>query len=220
MGLISQMIKRYLDLNHQSSQSFCIFIWWKHHIQLLAYLNLKKTPQLLELVDDSKDVEKLMGLLPEKVLLKWMNFQLKKAGYKILLSYVWYSSKVREDQFTTMAYLIAATPFFSVMREALCTGEAYAHLLNALAPEHGNASTLDTKDPTKRANLILEHAERMDCKRYVTSKDIVEGSTNLNLAFVAQIFQQRNGLSMDTKNMSFAEMMTDDAQTSREERCF
>ncbi|GMP68174.1 hypothetical protein CsSME_00027883 [Camellia sinensis var. sinensis] len=177
MGLISQMIK----------------------VSLLSNLNLKKTPQLLELVDDSKDVEKLMGLPLEKVLLIWMNFQLKKAGYKILLSYVWYWSKVRE---------------------ALCTGEAYTHLLNALAPEHGNASTLDTKDPTERPNLILEHAERMDCKRYVTPKDIVVGSTNLNLAFVAQIFQQRNGLSMDTKNMSFAEMMTDDAQTSREERCF
>ncbi|CAL5342212.1 unnamed protein product [Camellia sinensis] len=99
-------------------------------------------------------------------------------------------------------------------------GEACAHLLNVLAPEHGSATTLDTKDPTERANLIIEHVERMDYKRYVTPKDIVEGSANLNLAFVAQIFQQRNGLSMDTKNMSFAEMMIDDAQTSREERWF
>lgn len=29
-----------------------------------------------------QDVEELLGLPPEKVLLKWMNFQLKKAGYK------------------------------------------------------------------------------------------------------------------------------------------
>ena len=29
-----------------------------------------------------KDVEELMGLAPEKLLLKWMNFHLKKAGYK------------------------------------------------------------------------------------------------------------------------------------------
>ncbi|KAJ6319460.1 hypothetical protein OIU78_014972 [Salix suchowensis] len=63
-------------------------------------------------------------------------------------------------------------------------------------------------------------AEKLDCKGYLTSKDIVEGSPNLNLAFVAQIFQHRNGLSADTSKMSFAEMMTDDAQTSREERCF
>ncbi|KAA8528841.1 hypothetical protein F0562_036196 [Nyssa sinensis] len=61
-------------------------------------------------------------------------------------------------------------------------GEAYAHLLNVLAPEHCSPATLNAKDPTERANLVLEHAERMDCKRYLTPKDIVEGSTNLNLA--------------------------------------
>lgn len=52
---------------------------------------------------------------------------------------------------------------------------------------------METKDPTERAKLIIEQAEKLDCKRYVTSKDIVEGSTNLNLAFVAQIFHQRYG---------------------------
>ncbi|KAG9141314.1 hypothetical protein Leryth_001762 [Lithospermum erythrorhizon] len=99
-------------------------------------------------------------------------------------------------------------------------GEAYAHLLNVLAPEHGTTSTLEEKDPTQRANLIIEQAEKLDCQRFVTPKDIVEGSSNLNLAFVAQIFQHRNGLSTDTKKTEFAEMMTDDTQTSREERCF
>lgn len=171
LGLISQIIK----------------------IQLLADLNLKKTPQLVELVDDSKDVEELMGLPPEKLLLKWMNFHLKKAGY--------------EKQVTN---------FSSDVKD----GEAYAHLLNALAPEHSGPAALDKKDPTERANIVLEHAAKLDCKRYLTPKDIVEGSPNLNLAFVAQIFQHRNGLTVDTKKMSFAEMMTDDAQTSREERCF
>ncbi|TMW87534.1 hypothetical protein EJD97_019819 [Solanum chilense] len=171
VGLISQIIK----------------------IQLLADLNLRKTPQLVELVEDSQEVEELMSLSPEKVLLKWMNFHLKKAGYK------------KE-----------VTNFSSDLKD----GEAYAHLLNTLAPEHGTTSTLDTEDPTERANLILEQAEKLDCKRYVTPKDIVEGSANLNLAFVAQIFQHRNGLTADTTKLSFAVMMEDDAQTSREERCF
>ncbi|KAK3423889.1 hypothetical protein EUGRSUZ_F00638 [Eucalyptus grandis] len=171
LGLISQIIK----------------------IQLLADLNLKKTPQLVELVDDSKDVEELMGLAPEKVLLRWMNFHLKKAGYKKTVSN--FSSDVKD-------------------------GEAYAYLLNVLAPEHCSPATLDAKDPNERAKLILDHAEKMDCKRYLTPKDIVEGSSNLNLAFVAQIFHQRNGLSTDSRSVTYAEMMTDDIQTSREERCF
>lgn len=70
-------------------------------------------------------------------------------------------------------------------------GQAYAYLLNALAPEHSGPAVLDKRDPTERANMVLEHAEKLDCKRYLTPKDIVEGSPNLNLAFVAQIFQHR-----------------------------
>ncbi|KAL6135159.1 hypothetical protein ACLB2K_067387 [Fragaria x ananassa] len=178
LGLISQIIK----------------------IQLLADLNLKKTPQLVELVDDSQEVEELLGLPPEKVLLKWMNFHLKKAGY--------------EKQVTN---------FSSDIKD----GAAYAYLINAVAPEVSGPASLNTKDPMERAKMVLEQAEKLDCKRYLTAKDIVEGSPNLNLAFVAQIFQHRqarivekNGLTADSKKISFAEMMTDDAQTSREERCF
>ncbi|KAE8730506.1 Fimbrin-3 [Hibiscus syriacus] len=154
-------------------------------IQLLADLNLKKTPQLVELVDSSK-VEELRSLGPEKVLLKWMNFHLKKAGYQKQV-----------------------TNFSTDLKD----GEAYAHLLNALAPEHSTRETLETQDPTERANKVLEMAEKLGCKRYLTPTDIVEGSANLNLAFVAQIFQ-------NSKTSTFAEMMTDDAETSREERCF
>lgn len=80
-------------------------------------------------------------------------------------------------------------------------GEAYAYLLNVLAPEHCSPATLDAKDPIRRAKLVLDHAERMDCKCYLSSKDIVEGSPNLNLAFVAQIFHQRwemNSISLVT----------------------
>ncbi|XP_074310874.1 fimbrin-1-like [Silene latifolia] len=173
LGLISQIIK----------------------IQLLADLNFRKTPQLVELADDADDIEELMGLSPEKVLLKWMNFHLQRAGYKKIVSN--FSSDVKD-------------------------AEAYTYLLNVLAPEHCDPASLtsDEKDPIERANRVLDHAVRMGCKRYLDPMDIVEGSSNLNLAFTAQIFKLRNGLSMDGKNFSFAEMMEDDVQTSREGRCF
>lgn len=74
-------------------------------------------------------------------------------------------------------------------------GEAYAYLLNVLAPEHCNPATLDAK-PDERAKLVLDHAERMNCKRYLSPKDILEGSSNLNLAFVAQIFHERSTVTI------------------------
>ncbi|XP_014496513.1 fimbrin-2 [Vigna radiata var. radiata] len=171
LGLISQIIK----------------------IQLLADLNLKKTPQLVELVSDSEGMEELMSLAPEKILLRWMNFHLKKSGYKRIV-----------------------TNFSSDVRDA----EAYAHLLNVLAPEYTNPSTLAVKNPYERAKLVLEHADKMGCERYITARDIVEGSPNLNLAFVAHIFQHRNGLSTQAKQSSLLENLLDDTQDSREERAF
>ncbi|XP_028777309.1 fimbrin-2 [Neltuma alba] len=171
LGLISQIIK----------------------IQLLADLNLRKTPQLVELIGDSKDMEELMSLPPEKILLRWMNYHLKKAGYRKIV-----------------------TNFSSDVKDA----EAYAHLLNVLAPEYTNPSTLEVKNPFERAKLVLEHADKMGCKRYLTARDIVEGSPNLNLAFVAHIFQLRNGLSTQTRQASLLETLPDDTQDSREERAF
>ncbi|GJW16055.1 fimbrin-2, partial [Tanacetum coccineum] len=165
----------------------------KYYIQLLADLDLKKTPQLVELVGDNQDVEELMSLPPEKILLRWMNFHLRKTDYKKTVTN--FSSDVKD-------------------------GEAYAYLLNVLAPEHSNPSTLVVRDPLKRATLVLEHADRMGCKRYLTGKDIVEGSPNLNLAFVAHIFQHRNGLSTPEKPVSFLEISPDEAQITREESAF
>jgi len=82
-------------------------------------------------------------------------------------------------------------------------GVAYSYLLNVLAPEHCSPATLDAKDPAERAKLVLDHAEKMDCKRYLSPKDIVEGSANLNLAFVAQIFQQRSACLASFFSLTF-----------------
>eukprot|EP00249_Psilotum_nudum_P023578 c28927_g1_i4 orf=363-2282(+) len=167
MGLISQIIK----------------------MQLLADLNLRKTPQLAEIVEDKQEVEELLHLPPEKVLLRWMNFHLKKGGYKKVVSN--FTSDIKD-------------------------GEAYTILLHTLAPESCDLSPLEVKDPLEKAKLLLAQAEKINCQKYLSPKDIVEGSANLNLAFVAQIFNQRNGLTLDTSRFYF----TDGDQDSREEQAF
>lgn len=136
-----------------------------------------------------------MGLAPEKILLKWMNFHLKKAGYEKQVTNFSSDIKVRINLVLLLHFLLSSmfaiiqlSNFFFFFED----GEAYAYLLNALAPEHSTHVTLETKDPSERAKKVLEQAEKLDCKRYLSPEDIVEGSANLNLAFVAQLFQHRS----------------------------
>jgi len=48
---------------------------------------------------------------------------------------------------------------------------------------------------TKRAELVLANAEKLDCRKFVTAKDICKGNAKLNLAFVANLFNTWPGLA-------------------------
>lgn len=55
--------------------------------RMFLFLSLRLFDKLLSnnarcILKFMQDVEEIMTLAPEKVLLKWMNFHLKKAGYK------------------------------------------------------------------------------------------------------------------------------------------
>ncbi|XP_024545636.1 fimbrin-1 [Selaginella moellendorffii] len=170
LGLLSQIIK----------------------IQLLSGVNLKAAPELAEMLNDTEDIEELLRLPAEKVLLKWVNYHLQKAGFS------------RE-----------ITNFSSDLKD----GEAYSVLLNVLAPESCDLSPLDLQDPYDRAKAVLAQAERINCRKYLTPRDITCGSANLNLAFLAYLFHERNGLTADN-SLTYAELIQDHEQDSRDERVF
>ncbi|KAL5212211.1 hypothetical protein ABZP36_023058 [Zizania latifolia] len=153
------------------------------------------------------------------IVLVYANYVTNDFHSGILFSLKYFSALVSNcTQFIKFAFLIMSL-LNSISN--VQDGEAYAYLLKALAPENSPETTLETKDPNERAKLVLEQAEKLDCKRYLTPKDITEGSANLNLAFVAQIFQHRNGLTSNTKQVTLTQTATrDDVLLSREERAF
>lgn len=46
----------------------------------------------------------------------------------------------------------------------------------------------------RRAELMLQQAAKMDCRQFVSPRDITAGNSKLNLAFVANLFNMHPGL--------------------------
>ena len=59
-------------------------LWQVVKVGIMAKINLKATPALINLLeegdDDDEALQSLMALAPEKVLLKWLNYQLQRGG--------------------------------------------------------------------------------------------------------------------------------------------
>ena len=47
---------------------------------------------------------------------------------------------------------------------------------------------------TERAEAMLEQADKIDCRQFVSAKDVVKGNEKLNLAFVANMFNNHPAL--------------------------
>src|SRR5271154_4059600 len=73
-------------------------------------------------------------------------------------------------------------------------GENYTVLLNQLAPETCSRGPLQTRDLLQRAEEVLQNADRLDCRKFLTPTSLVAGNPKLNLAFVANLFNTHPGL--------------------------
>lgn len=54
---------------------------------------------------------------------------------------------------------------------------------------------LQEKDDLKRAESMLQQADRLGCRQFVTPTDVVKGNPKLNLAFVANLFNKYPALT-------------------------
>ncbi|CAN9498518.1 unnamed protein product [Ophioblennius macclurei] len=146
-------------------------LWQVIKIGLFADIELSRNDALVALLRDGESLEDLMKLSPEELLLRWVNFHLEEAGCKKINNF---SSDIKDSK-------------------------AYYSLLEQIAPkgdEEGVAaipldmSGLREKEDVRRAECMLEQAERLGCRQFVTATDVVRGNPKLNLAFVANLFNK------------------------------
>ncbi|KAI5298909.1 DNA-directed DNA polymerase alpha catalytic subunit pol1, partial [Ascosphaera pollenicola] len=98
-------------------------------------------------------------------------------------------------------------------------GENYTVLLNQLAPDVCSRAPLQTSDLLQRAEQVLDNADRLDCRKFLTPTSLVVGNAKLNLAFVANLFNTHPGLDPITEEDKL-EIEDFDAEGEREARVF
>uniref|UniRef100_A0A8C2HNE2 Plastin-3 n=1 Tax=Cyprinus carpio TaxID=7962 RepID=A0A8C2HNE2_CYPCA len=165
-----------LDLREGKPHLVLGLLWQIIKIGLFADIELSRNEALAALLRDGETLEDLMKLSPEELLLRWANFHLENAGW----------SKINN--------------FSHDIKDSM----AYFHLLNQIAPKGQkegedcidiDMSGFSEQDDLKRAECMLLQADRLGCRQFVTSTDVVSGNPKLNLAFVANLFSKYPALT-------------------------
>ncbi|UPX10407.1 fimbrin [Ascochyta rabiei] len=167
-------------------------IWQIIRRGLLGKIDIKLHPELYRLLEDDETLEQFLRLPPEQILLRWFNYHLKNAK--------WHRT---------------VTNFSTDVKD----GENYTVLLNQLAPDTCSRSPLQQNDLLQRAEMVLQNADALDCRKFLTPTSLVAGNPKLNLAFVANLFNTHPCLDPITEEEK-AEIEDFDAEGEREARVF
>ncbi|KAK6197975.1 calponin homology domain-containing protein [Scheffersomyces amazonensis] len=167
-------------------------IWQIIRRGLLSKVDIKLHPELYRLLEDDETLEQFLRLPPEQILLRWFNYHLKNAG--------WHR---RVANFS----------------KDISDGENYTVLLNQLQPEHCDLSALKISNLLQRAEKVLEDADKIGCRKYLTPNSLISGNPKLNLAFVAHLFNTYPGLDPIEEHEQI-EIEEFDAEGEREARVF
>ncbi|KAI5294781.1 Fimbrin, actin-bundling protein [Ascosphaera acerosa] len=167
-------------------------IWQIIRRGLLGKIDIKLHPELYRLLEEDETLDQFLRLPPEQILLRWFNYHLKNAK--------WHRT---------------VTNFSTDIKD----GENYTVLLNQLAPDLCSRSPLQTPDLLARAEQVLDNADKLDCRKFLTPSSLVAGNAKLNLAFVANLFNTHPGLDPITEEDKL-EIEDFDAEGEREARVF
>ncbi|XP_006002841.1 plastin-1 [Latimeria chalumnae] len=187
-----------LDLKEGRPHLVLGLLWQIIKVGLFAEIELSKNEALIALLGEGEDLEQLLKLSPEELLLRWVNYHLDNAGWEKISNF---SSDIMDSK-------------------------AYYHLLNQIAPKGDNIDEMkieidfkgfNERDDLKRAEYMLEEAEKLGCKQFVTPKDVVAGNPKLNMAFVANLFNMYPALHKP-ENVDYDLALLEGE--SREERTF
>nr|CAD7397469.1 unnamed protein product [Timema poppensis] len=166
-------------------------LWQIIRIGLFNQITLENCPGLTALLMDEEHIEDLMRLSPEAILLRWVNYHLQRAGVAR-----------RCNNF----------------QGDITDSEIYTHLLKQIAPSDAGITleALRESNLLERAEIMLQQAAKLGCRSFVTPSDVVNGIYKLNLAFVANLFNNHPSLDLPEGEIEGLETL----EETREEKTY
>jgi len=169
-------------------------LWQIIRIGLFANITLQANPNIAALLEEGETIEDLLKLTPEELLLRWVNYHLRKAGSHKRINN--FSGDIKDS-------------------------EAYAVLLKQISPQEYDVDRperiVSIGDFQKRAEMLLKNADKINCRKFVTARDICSGNSKLNLAFVANLFN--NFPALDASDIQ-DDVEYEEYEESREEKTY
>ncbi|XP_075426216.1 plastin-1 isoform X2 [Ascaphus truei] len=139
-------------------------LWQIIKAGLFADIEISRNEGLITLLRDGEELEELIKLSPEELLLRWVNYHLQNAGWHQISNF---SKDIKDSR-------------------------AYYYLLKEISSSDGSGpidfSGFHETNDLKRANYMLQEADKLGCRQFVMPSDVVAGNPKLNLAFVANLF--------------------------------
>ena len=99
-------------------------------------------------------------------------------------------------------------------------GENYTVLLHQIKPDECSLAPLQTSDLPSRAEQVLQNADAIGCRKYLTPQSLLAGNPKLNLAFVAHLFNTWPSLEPLAPSEAPEAVEDFDAEGEREARVF
>ncbi|GAM19863.1 hypothetical protein SAMD00019534_030380 [Acytostelium subglobosum LB1] len=153
---------------HEGKRHLILSILW----QLVKLDLLNKVSRLASRVKaeilDLGAMDNVDEMVPDEILIRWVNHHLANA---------------KSDR--------RVSNFASDIRDS----EVYIILFNQLAPKTCTLDALNEPDLSKRATMFLESAAKIQCRKFITTDDIVNANGRLNIAFIAYVFNKFNQLA-------------------------
>uniref|UniRef100_A0A672KTB3 Plastin 1 (I isoform) n=1 Tax=Sinocyclocheilus grahami TaxID=75366 RepID=A0A672KTB3_SINGR len=148
-------------------------LWQIIKIGLFADIEISRNEALIALLGESEELDHLMSMSPEDILLRWVNYHLKAAGWEPIRNF--------SDDIKVVYKLYNRSHNYLLLLK-----------IDITPLELGFG----------RAELMLKQADRLDCRQFVTPNDVVAGNHKLNMRiFSSELFNSLSSCNYSDLNV-------------------